>query len=453
MKTIEYPKVSGKLCVERVEVGGQEIFLVLDPQRPSWAFINKDGLRLLNLFTGERTPIEISQEVERKYGLDFSRALQIVESFIQDMVKARVLCDEINEKRSPEFSLEGLTIEITKECNLNCVHCYLSAGTPLENELSLRELKRLLESASELGARFISISGGEPLLRPDCLEILEYSTSLGLQTTVGTNGTIINSQLAKSLSKIPITIQVSLDGATRDVNEAIRGKRSYDAVIEGLNNLIACGIQDRIILSFTPMRPNIKEAPALIDLALEMEIPAIQFNTLFPAGNAREHWEELNPPELDKLWLWDLIRRKSEELRERQVLINECLSINIDELRVSQIACGIGKYLRIDPQGNIYPCQGFIKDSEFCLGNLRMHTLEEVVHGGKLEKIWKSNLKRPSMIENCRTCSWRGLCGSGCMASAYEINRTIWSPDSCRVRKQWIKKQFESKLIKHGKSL
>lgn len=447
MDTLERSNIPDNLYVERMIIKGNELFLILNPERPSWAFINRDGMKLLSLFNGIRTTKDISQEIARRYGLKPRNAEKIVESFLKEMAESRIIFDAKAKANIQEYSLKGLTIEVTKQCNLNCIHCCISAGKPFGNELTLEEIKLILDSAKELNVKFICISGGEPLMRPDCMDILDYSTSLGFETTIGTNGTIINTELAKNLSHLPIMIQVSLDGTTNDIHDKIRGKGSHVKVIKGLNNLLSCGMHDRIILSFTPMRQNIKETPALIELALEKKIPTIQFTTLFPAGNARKRWDELNLSDNDKLWLWELLWMKSKELKGKLLLINECLSIDIDELRISSSVCGVGTNLRIDPKGNVYPCQGFIKSSEYYVGSLRKQTLKEIVNGNKLKEILMCSNKRPSMIEKCRNCLWRGLCGSGCMASVYERKKTIWSTDSCNTRKQWIKKMFEFKTL------
>ena len=108
--------------------------------------------------------------------------------------------------------------------------------------------------------------------------------------------------------------------------------------------------------------------------------------------------------------------------------------------------CSIGSQLRIAPNGDVYPCQCFHFGSEYRIGNVKKQSLEEIVNSKKLREIIKTCFARPSKIDQCKVCRWRNFCGAGCMGNAFEVNGTIWSLDSCNVRKQWIEKLFQAKF-------
>lgn len=118
--------------------------------------------------------------------IDHKEALNGVESFLNSMVDLQIIGynekEEVNahETTASANSFQSLAIEITKKCNLRCVHCYLPAGDAAEEELTTGEIKNLIKLAKGLGARSVSIGGGEPMLRPDYIEIIKYALGSGI---------------------------------------------------------------------------------------------------------------------------------------------------------------------------------------------------------------------------------------------------------------------------------
>lgn len=115
-------------------------------------------------------------------------------------------------------------MELTNQCNLRCRHCYASAREKLENELSLDEVKQLLRELSQVGTVEVEFSGGEPLLRPDLFEIIEYAKGLDFSVVLITNGTLVDRETAKRLGSLGLKhVQVSLDGLKENhLSEALQ---------------------------------------------------------------------------------------------------------------------------------------------------------------------------------------------------------------------------------------
>lgn len=445
----EKPKISEQLFVEKRNFRDEQVYFILDPNKPSWAFINKDGLEILNLCNGKNKIHEISEIIADKYAINQKDALKGVEYFLNSMVDIQVVHYNETEVDTLETasanSFRSLAIEITKECNLRCVHCYLPAGDAAEDELTTEEIKDLIKSSKELGARSVSIGGGEPLMRPDYIEIIKYALSLNLLVALGTNGTLINEKTAETLSRLPIKIQISLDGARKEIHDRIRGKGSFDSVVKGLNNLIEKGMGKDIVIAFTPMSLNADDIPELIDFVLDKGIQVIQFPPLSSSGRAKASWDELRLSDDKRLWFWDYILQRSKELRGIIDLLVECFSVDINNPG-NPYRCSIGSQLRIAPTGDVYPCQCFHFGSEYCIGNIKKQSLEEMVKGQKLKEIIKTCFARPSKIDECKECRWKNFCGAGCMGNAFEVSGTVWSTDFCNVRKQWIEKLFQAKF-------
>lgn len=130
----------------------------------------------------------------------------------------------------------GLGLHITHRCNLRCRMCWYwgeQGRQPNDKELSTEQIKNLL---SAVKVKFISIGGGEPLMRDDLLDILEYAHNEGIKCEVLTNGTLITPELAEGLIKWASSVVISLEGP-REINDAIRGEGSFDKAIEGLKLL------------------------------------------------------------------------------------------------------------------------------------------------------------------------------------------------------------------------
>lgn len=446
----EKPKVSEQLFIEERDLKDGTVYFVLDSDKPSWAFVNADGLEILNLCNGENSISDISGKIADKYAIDKGDALGGVESFLNQMADIQIIYNNDAGADATEMhsvnSFRSLAIEITKKCNLRCLHCYLSAGDEAEDELTTEEIKDLLRSAKELGARSVSIGGGEPLMRPDYLDIIKYALSLDLLVALGTNGTLVDEKIAESLSKLQIKVQISLDGARKETHDRIRGDGSFDSAVRGIDNLIEKGVGKDIVIAFTPMSLNVSEVPELIDFALGRGIQVIQFPPLSPSGRARARLDELRLSDDERLWFWDFISEKAKEVKGELDLLAECFSMDINN-HGNPYRCSIGSQLRIAPNGDVYPCQCFHFGSEYCIGNVKRQHLREIVNGQKLEEIVKTSFARPLMIDQCRECNWRNFCGAGCMGNAFESSGTIQNADSCNVRRQWIEKSFQSKFV------
>ncbi len=436
------PGPAGELHIEPLAGPGERYF-VLEPSVPSWVVVNRDGVELLRLCNGSRSLADIAGQLGRDTGTDPDEAYQTVASFVKEMVASRILQAGESEQPCQENRFQGVALEITRQCNLRCRHCYLAAGETAPGELSGREIRALIDEVAGNGGLSVAVGGGEPLLRPDWLEIVRYALAAGLLVSVGTNATRIDDQVAATLADLPVKIQVSLDGATEPVHDSIRGRGSYRAAVRGIDALVQRGKADDLVIAFTPMRLNHHQVEEIILFARERAIPVVQFPPLARSGRAMNGWDALCLDRDQTVAFWETVRRRADELRGEMDLLADCFSMDI--LQAGRpYQCSIGTQFRIDPQGNVYPCQCFHRGTEFLLGNLRSTTLGAMVKGEKIRRIRELARKRASMISGCRRCRWQGYCGGGCMGSAYEISGDVLASPACDTRRQWIESRFAS---------
>ncbi len=427
------------------------MFLVFDPAVPSWVIVNQDGMYILEHCNGQRSIDDIAQIVSNHYKIDFDTALKQTSSFIRDM-ESKLILNAKGPETPPDNQFRGIALEITNRCNLRCKHCYLSAGGHTANELVTSEIKEIITMTKHEGGISVALGGGEPLLHPDWIEIINHALSCGLLVSMGTNASLIHKDVAKIMADLPIKIQISLDGASETTHDAIRGKGSFKATIRGLELLLANGKGKDIVLAFTPMKPNIHEVSAVIDFAHKSGIPVIQFPPLTPSGRARENWTALQPSQDELYNFWKTIYACANELRGKMDLLADCFSIDIRR-GGKTYQCSIGTQFRIDPLGNVYPCQCFHFGTDFLLGNIKGTSLKSIIEGEKIKAIKQLSQSRTDMIQGCTSCRWRNFCGAGCMGYAYETTGTPFEAPTCDLRKAWIEFLFSEVLARTKKEL
>ena len=135
-----------------------------------------------------------------------------------------------------------LTWELTYACNLACVHCLSSSGRRDPRELTTAECKAVIDTLQRMQVFYVNIGGGEPTVRPDFWELVDYATAHRVGVKFSTNGIKIDPAVARRLAASDyVDVQISLDGATAEVNDAVRGTGSFATAVRAMENLRAAG--------------------------------------------------------------------------------------------------------------------------------------------------------------------------------------------------------------------
>ena len=181
---------------------------------------------------------------------------------------------------------------VTRQCNLKCVHCYAHAKDEFfENELSFEEGKTLIDDLAGFGVPVLLFSGGEPLVRKDLPDLAAYAVEKGMRAVISTNGTLITKKMARTLKEIGLSyVGISLDGM-ETINDRFRGVRgAFNKAMQGIRNSQEAGI--KVGLRFTINKANVQEIPSIFDLLEEMDIPRVSFYHLVYAGRGSKMVEE-----------------------------------------------------------------------------------------------------------------------------------------------------------------
>ena len=173
----------------------------------------------------------------------------------------------------------------TNACNMYCDHCYRDAGCKAEEELNTKEAKTLLEQIAKAGFKIMIFSGGEPLMRPDIVELVAYATSLGLRPVFGTNGTLITLDMAQKLKDAgAMGMGISLDSLDKDKHNQFRKfPNAWEGAVQGMRNCRAVGLPFQI--HTTIMDWNEAEIEQITDFAVAEGAVAHHFFFLVPTGS------------------------------------------------------------------------------------------------------------------------------------------------------------------------
>ena len=187
-----------------------------------------------------------------------------------------------------------LTWELTYACNLACVHCLSSSGRRDPRELSTAQCEAVIDELQRMQVFYVNVGGGEPTVRPDFWHLLSYAVDHQVGVKFSTNGIKITRERAEWLAATDyVDVQVSLDGATADVNDAVRGAGSFATATRALENLAAAGFRDSKI-SVVATRHNVHQLDEFKALADRFGA-TLRLTRLRPSGRGADVWNDLHP--------------------------------------------------------------------------------------------------------------------------------------------------------------
>ena len=187
-----------------------------------------------------------------------------------------------------------LTWELTYACNLACVHCLSSSGRRDPRELSTAECLALVDEFQRMQVFYVNIGGGEPTVRRDFWEIVDYATAHDVGVKFSTNGSRITPEIAARLAGSDyVDVQISLDGATAAVNDRVRGVGSYATAVRAMERLSAAGFRG-FKVSVVVTRENVGQLDDFKAIA-DRYGAQLRLTRLRPSGRGADVWDELHP--------------------------------------------------------------------------------------------------------------------------------------------------------------
>lgn len=409
--------------------------LYLHPHKPRWTVVNAMGYQVIESLRRGRSLQEIVAEIAARYHQPATAVSDDVVAFGEQLNRAGLL-DEASQPIAPEHRprVRRLTCYLTHRCNLQCRHCAVISAPQRENHLSLSQVQQLIDQLVASGGEAVIISGGEPLLHPDCLAILRYAATR-IKTLLATNGALIDDPMAAALVDWGIAVQVSLDGATASTHDYIRSDGTFAQTWDGIERLQHRGIGNRLALSVTMMRANLDECRAVIDLAEARGVPAVRFFPVQRMGRAAIDWDELQAESDRRVQLYEELYLRLPQA-SRAVVVDAGLPGFVFDTADAETWCGLGQTLAVDADGDAYPCS-LLMEPSFRLGNVAEMELRQLLVSPRVQQIAAECAARQTQIAACRACDWRNFCQSGCPASVWHQRGTWWATDDlCSVRQR-----------------
>ena len=321
-----------------------------------------------------------------------------------------------------EHTLINLFIECTDACNLKCAHCYLG-DINQSTELPLEKIKSVLDQFSDIGGEYLTLSGGEPFLRKDIFDIIEYASSRPLFVGVFSNGVLITDEIAKKLSQYNIKeIQISLDGAKPETHDAYRGiKGAYKASIKGIEALRREGI--KVDIATIVNRLNMNELNEIIDMCKAWDtIPGLSYQE--PKGRANVQGKDYQLSYYDHYQVLIKARKYIAESTARKPFnLKVPVELNLDWHRCS---AGLNS-IAVRCNGDAYPCLD-LNMPRARLGNVKENTISQIWNS---EHEFLTQLRRWCLkdLKFCRDCKHFIYCNGGCPAMAYGVWGDYNMPD------------------------
>jgi 12,18-didecarboxysiroheme deacetylase len=349
-----------------------------------------------------------------------------------------------------QFSVDKKPVVVwncTRRCNLRCVHCYSqSENRAYAGELATAEAKAMLEDLARFGVPVVLFSGGEPLLRPDLMPLLERTVALGMRAVLSTNGTLITEAAAGRLRGVGLSyVGVSLDGLA-EVNDRFRGAAgAFERALAGIRACRRAGI--KVGLRFTITRRNADQVDGLFDLVRREDVPRICFYHLVYAGRGTALAAE------------DLDHQATRRVVDR--IIDQTAALHregrpVEVLTVDNHADGPYLYLRMlrenhpraaavlqllemnrgNASGAGIGCvswDGSVHADQFwrhvSFGNVRERPFSQVWTDLGHPLMAKLKDKRPHLKGRCAACRWLDICGGNFRVRAEAATGDLWAPD------------------------
>ncbi|MGV8175716.1 MAG: radical SAM protein [Methanothrix sp.] len=338
---------------------------------------------------------------------------------------------------------------LTKACNLSCQHCYMDASEKAHEEMTLDESVSLVDELADLQIPILIFTGGEPLLSRNFYALAFHAREVGLRTVISTNGTLITPVVARLLAEAKIQyVGVSLDSVDPKKHDIFRGVAGAHArALEGLKNARDAGLKTGLRITLT--RDNWQDVPALLNLALQENIPRFCLYHLVPTGRGAGIADRDVTPEQRRSVI-RLLAQAAEELKDEnieilttdspmdgaflmEILKDDPRRENVRKLLTNAGGCSTGvKVANINHRGDVHPCHFM---PQVVVGNVRERSFRDIWIDNPSQELLALRDAKSHLKGACGKCDYLELCG-GCRQKAYYYNGDLLAEDPTCILEQ-----------------
>jgi len=334
-----------------------------------------------------------------------------------------------------------VSYSITKECNLKCKHCYSdSVDQPAPDELTTEEAFGLMDDLSKWGIGLLIIDGGEPLCRDDLLDIVRYASSKGIRTTIGSNGTLIDQEMARKMIEAGVmSVAISVDGANAQTHDSFRGiDGTFEQTFKGIEACRNAGLPFQF--NMVIRKDSLPQLKDMLRLALESGANAAEVFDLVAAGRAKQECQSQVLSSDERKGVMEWLAQYQEEypliirvpacpmypltLQRKQIQPAHFSADMLRRIPYYDRGCAAGMpmgYVMIQCDGEVNPCMLLQVD----LGNVREQSIINIWEDSPV----LATLRQRDLLKgDCGDCSYKVIC-SGCRGRAYEETGDMMAAD------------------------
>ncbi len=409
------------------------LVLLLDPERPNWIVTDGRGATIISWLDGRASLREIAARYAREFRMEAAKAWLHVNRFVREAARRDFASPEpfaatayAGRARYLPPRLRELWLHTNNSCNLACEHCLVSSGPTGDRGLGQRSLEALIDEAAGIGVRRFYFTGGEPFLRRDLFELIERVTRThGRELRVLTNGLLFQGAILAALERQKprlLSLQVSLDGARPETNDAVRGKGTFPRIVEGIRTLAAAGFAPTVSTVIT--KDNVAEMAALVRLV--KETGASSWHVIWAHKKGR--WADLNGSFVEPRALHAALRDAQAEAGRLGVVIDNVASFRArvngaPGTRTDLSNAGV-ESLCVYSDGRVYPSAATVQYQALEIGRWIPGNLQVLLEGSEVAR----RLRNLSVEHRpvCGTCKFKFLCGGGDLehSFSYSLGRT-----------------------------
>ena len=400
----------------------KDVYFVYDKNIKKGINANQDLMDILELCNGENSVNEINYSLSRKRQEDTQEA---VNSTIENLVKDGFLI--LNGKKEAkkkfnvneynfDFPLDGAYLELTRDCNFRCFHCYAEASYSNSdtNKTGLDQYKHLIDGLDRMGITSLCFTGGEPFFSRHVFDILPYVDSKNIEMGFLTNGALLNDESISYLKKInPKFVAVSCDSHKKEIFEKIRGKDNYKKVIESVGKLVSAGINTHInCVIFNGLNDSEEHISEFSEFFKKFNISgkSITFDEFVPEGRGKDFEKYM----IDENKVAENIRNA---FKKSPIDLQHEPSIWA-ESPYTNSTCGLGlQILSIKSNGDVSLCPILAADN-YLAGNVFRQDVQEIWETSPVFKYFRENEFSKDKDSKCSKCDVLEKCLGGCKAKA-----------------------------------
>lgn len=344
------------------------------------------------------------------------------------------------DSRINDITDNGLWLKVTNRCNLKCEYCYANSGAFDEkSEISIEEIEELLSIMSEPIGKII-ITGGEPLLRNDILDIIRVCNKYG-KVQLLTNGTLGDKELYEKILSLVDSIQISIDSNIPEYHDRNRGAGSFEKAVNHAR-IISEIDNSKLAVAMTPTPKYKADIVDMINFCQSIGVYQLHINRFVPYGRAEKYEAGFNLQEfydwVDKgyEYIYETYASYYKQNRQFNFLLDVASDLNREVYSTNKkCSCGVNhNLLSIDCNGDVYLCPSLHKEG-LNLGNIKEKSLVDI----KLESKKRYKSFHVDDLDKCKDCELKYFCAGGCRAIALNDTDDIYGvEDDCGIYKKRI---------------